>query len=1746
VFGRYKILKKLGQGGMGAVYLAHDTKLDRRVALKVPKFRPGSDPENLERFYREARATATIQHPNLCPLHDVGECNGIPFLTMAYIQGWPLSHFVRADKRLPQAGTASLVRTVALAVAEAHKHGIIHRDLKPGNILVDKRGQPILMDFGLARWLGSDQDDVRLTKSGSILGAPVYMSPEQVYGDVQNMGPACDIYSLGVILYELLTARLPFEGNTTAVLAKTLIQPPTPPSKYRPDLDPRLEAICLKALSKQIHERYGTMAEMAAALAEYLRADKLEREAGSGSGLSGTMRASQPTSDPPSRPPPVGGSRADVLTPRPGQADALPPFVAQPPSGPYRREAERPTPTPGGRETLSQGPGSEVRRQAPRAAIPTSADDNSALADPSVSLVRRVSPKVPPQLRNIRQSRKKFWLITSTVVLMLAAVGGVLAWCLWPTAPVGTVQVRINPSDAAVSVEVDNRVIDLALLASPLELKPGNHTLVITGEEYEAFHKEFSIDKGENPSIEVELKRKPPPKAPDPVKPPDQGPSPVRLEEPFVSHTRPVRCVAITPDGKQAVSGGDDGKLVLWDMVSHKRLVEVPAHTQPVVALALSPNGRVVATAGQDRSVRLWSIAAGPALTPVAQISDLKFAVNAVALSEDGKQVLMGGDALVLLDVEKKIEVALNGLAGPVYSVALSPDAAVVVAGGEARTVVVWDLKAKNAKPLTGHTDTIRSVALSGDRQFVLSGGDDRTIRLWDLKAGRLARTYTGHSGTVRGVAFSMDQNFFVSAATGPFDNTVRVWETQRDTPVRVSGRQKDGINAVACSRTEHRALSAGEDNVLRLWDITKPWGESAMPTPDALVEVSRREQPPGPKSVTGRVAVAPDGQRVLVAGMDGVGHVRDAVTGRELLALKGETEALRVVAFSPDGKLALGGGADKKARVWDAQSGMLLRTFEGHTAPVSSGTFSADSRLVLTGAEDKTAVLWRAETGEVVQTFENQQAAPIQAAALSGDGRRVLTATQNGVNLWEVMPPPTPKGRFVRSLPGLPGPVHAVAFLQDSRFAVTAGPDRIVRVWNLDNEKEAPRNFDAHHSPVIALAVSPGGRRLLSSGADGTVLLWDLPSGKLLTRYTGHAGPVGGLTFTPDGSQAVTAGADRTYRFLDLPGTAFDPPPLAASAFGAQTDRPLTGHTDAIESVAFTPDRKRAVSGSLDGTLRVWDVAGAKLVRDFTEHGKTVHGVAVSRDGKWALTAGYDHRVRLWDLARLAQVREMAVPADAQSVAFSRDGKRGVSGGSDNIVRVWDLEKGTEIKALGGHQKAVWAVAFHPDDKHVLSVSFDQTIRRWDIGAGKEVGKWTAPGALHALALSADWRRAVCAGADKTVHVLDSSTLTEFGSFHGHTSTIAGLAFSGDSRWVLSGGDDNTARLWDVETGREVARYTGSTGSVLGVAIASDGRTSLLGGRDKATKGALRLWTLPDFAAPLPTPGFDKGIPEAEQLAVSPDSRVALLPGTDGTAYLFDPSTGKEVRQLKGHESTVRSGAFSPDGQRVCTAGDDGTVRVWSVEKGEELRKIVAHPAKTARSAVFSPDGARVLSGGDDGLAHLWDSVTGAPVKTFAGHSQAVNGVAFAPDGQTLLTASSDNTVGVWEAASGKQLRRLEGHTAPVITVAVSPDGRFAITGSQDKSVRLWLLQTGENLYTFGGHTAQVTCLAFSPDGRFALSGASDNTLRLWDVRTGRSASWYGSHKAAVTGAGFVIDGRRFVSVGRDRTLRWNITPPR
>ena len=271
-FGRYRLIKLLGEGAMGAVYLAEDTMLRRQVALKIPKFSVDTDPVLLERFYREARAAAALRHTNICPVFDVGEIDGRHYIAMAYIEGRPLSDFVEPDNPAPPEQAAALVCRLADALATAHAQGVIHRDLNPANIIVDEMREPIVMDFGIARQMQSD--DIRLTSAGAILGSPAYMSPEQAEGQQERMGPTSDIYSLGVILYELLTGRIPFRGSLVSVLSKILsAEEPRRPAELREGLDPRLESICLRMMAKQIEDRYQSMSAVFLVLTAWLAGD---------------------------------------------------------------------------------------------------------------------------------------------------------------------------------------------------------------------------------------------------------------------------------------------------------------------------------------------------------------------------------------------------------------------------------------------------------------------------------------------------------------------------------------------------------------------------------------------------------------------------------------------------------------------------------------------------------------------------------------------------------------------------------------------------------------------------------------------------------------------------------------------------------------------------------------------------------------------------------------------------------------------------------------------------------------------------------------------------------------------------------------------------------------------------------------------------------------------------------------------------------------------------------------------------------------------------------------------------------------------------------------------------------------------------------------------------------------------------------------------------------------------------------
>ena len=264
--GRYRIKRRLGGGGMGAVYLVENTELEREEALKVPHLESVA-PTVVERFLREAKAAAKLDHPNLCQVYDVGAIDGIYFLTMRLLPGKPLSDYV--GRALPPQKAVEIVVRLAKAMEHAHDKGVIHRDLKPSNVMMCPDTGPTVMDFGLARQTVAAE--ARLTQTGTTLGTPAYMPPEQVKGQLDKIGPASDVYSLGVILFELLTGKLPFVGSTGEVLGKVMYVEAPLASSLHPELGSAFDALCRKVLAKKPEDRYPSMKAFAAELLDVLR-----------------------------------------------------------------------------------------------------------------------------------------------------------------------------------------------------------------------------------------------------------------------------------------------------------------------------------------------------------------------------------------------------------------------------------------------------------------------------------------------------------------------------------------------------------------------------------------------------------------------------------------------------------------------------------------------------------------------------------------------------------------------------------------------------------------------------------------------------------------------------------------------------------------------------------------------------------------------------------------------------------------------------------------------------------------------------------------------------------------------------------------------------------------------------------------------------------------------------------------------------------------------------------------------------------------------------------------------------------------------------------------------------------------------------------------------------------------------------------------------------------------------------------
>jgi len=503
------------------------------------------------------------------------------------------------------------------------------------------------------------------------------------------------------------------------------------------------------------------------------------------------------------------------------------------------------------------------------------------------------------------------------------------------------------------------------------------------------------------------------------------------------------------------------------------------------------------------------------------------------------------------------------------------------------------------------------------------------------------------------------------------------------------------------------------------------------------------------------------------------------------------------------------------------------------------------------------------------------------------------------------------------------------------------------------------------------------------------------------------------------------------------------------------------TGHTSLVNSVAFSADSKTLASGSMDGTIRLWDVASGQELKTLKGHSSDVNSVAFTPDGKTLASASDDNTIKLWDVVLGQELKTLKVDLNpVVSMAFSPDGKTLVSvcGVFNRIIKLWDVSSGQEVKTLKGHS-GVTSFAFSPDGKMLASGSWDGTIKLWDALSGQE---WKTLDGHSGLVTSLVFRRdgkTLASGCGHTIKLWNVAVGQELKTLKGHSSNISSVVFSFDGKTLASRSDDNTIKLWDVAAGQELKTLKAYSSNRLSFAFSPDGKM---------------------FAS-----------------------------GVDNTIKLSDVPSGEELKTLKGHSSFVFSVAFSPDGKTLASGSSDDTVKLLDIASGQEWKTLNGH-SDHVTSVAFSPDGKVLASGSKDATIRLWDVASGQELKTLKGQSSDVYSIAFSPDGTKLGSGGSD-TVDLWDVSSGRELITIKRYGNYFYSVAFSPDGKMLASGSQDTNIssedatiKLWDVASGLELKTLKGHSSYFTSVVFSPDGKTLASRSADSSIGLWDLGSG------------------------------------------
>lgn len=1002
----FQVLRELGRGGMGAVYLARDENLFRHVAVKVLLSGEFASESARQRFRTEAEAIARLRHAHIVDVHAFGEFDDRPYLVLEYVAGGSLDQRLKQSSLEPHAA-ANLLAQLADAVEHAHRYGILHRDLKPANILIadpvsdsairnPQSAIPKITDFGLAKRLDAAGG---VTETSQLLGTPCYMAPEQCSG-AKDVGPAADVYSLGAILYECLTGRPPFKAATSMeTLAQVRNREPVSPRTLNPAVPRDLETICLKCLEKSPERRYATAAELAADLRRF-SADQpvLARPIGPATRAVRWCRRN-----------PAPAALIVVLLIGTGATIALATFAlserdrananAQSASTEAQRASEEAanaerrahdayrsqylahaTLVGSYLESNNVRPAAAIldRYRTPSAEMPDPRGWEWNYSDRLCRLPQRTFAQHPatssivggalraastvrvayhPDGRRIAttgfDSAIRIWDIASERLLLTVALGkpdGLTRSLAFSSD--GRV-IASNNSDKTIGVwdvETGALVREFAHRArgiGALAFSPDGKLLAISGVGQTAvlFQVETGMPLHDSPKLRD------------------------------VGHLG----IAFSPDGKQFVqTEGND--VHLYSVATGAKVQSFVGHTNGVFGVEFMPNGKQIVTAGGDQVAAIWDISTGQ--SPIIFRGHVGRVHGLAVCSVTSRVATFGGDSTMRVwdSATGKPLAVMPCPDGVANDLAISPDGAQIATVGKSG-LSLWSVAGTFPWSVAdGAKSRVRSVAWSPDGQTLFTDGSISQVQSWNALTGQSIARFGPHDGAAYTFKLSRDG---VQLATVD-RNRILVWPANGGTPISTATLPEtalDELTTVALSDDLTRLAHRGPKRSVRVvnWQTGQP----------LRTDLAMEEQPLG-------LAFDPAGQRLAIGGYRGGLRIWNLETGEVVDRSAAHGAGVRSVTWTPNGSAIVTTGQDGSVKLWNTERGEHLQDFTGHTAPVGTAVFSPDGRRLVTSGDDRTLRIWDVSSGQQLLVISN--AAITEAMAFDPRGGRLAAAGGDGV----------------------------------------------------------------------------------------------------------------------------------------------------------------------------------------------------------------------------------------------------------------------------------------------------------------------------------------------------------------------------------------------------------------------------------------------------------------------------------------------------------------------------------------------------------------------------------------------------------------------------------------------------------------------------------------------------------------------------------------------------------------------------